>query len=606
MTLAVLAVSSAINVHSAELEASNGATGDGFGLSVSISGGIGLVGALHADVGINSDQGSAYIFRGLDTATGMVSENAKLSASDAAASDFFGSAVSVSGGIGLVAAVPPWDVNVEPKGAAYVFRGFDTATGTVIENVKLTASDGVTQDYFGSSVSISGNIGIIGAQADDIGGKPNQGSAYVFRNLDTATGTVTENAKLIASDGEFADFFGRSASVSGSIGLFGVPDDDIGSKTNQGSAYVFRNLDTVAGTITQNVKLIASNGTADDGFGFAVSLSGSMSLIGAPLISNMSVAYVFRNLDTATGTVTENVKLSPIGGSIRFGDSVSLSGSVGLVGTYHENVSSNSGAAYIFLGLDTATGTVNENVKLIASDGAASDEFGGSVSLDGDYFLIGDQYSAGLAPNSGKAYSGSISSVTVLDAGNTSRMIDGISFKSMDDWIVGGMTDSNQVTLTAGDSATIINTGKAVYIGKSADSDTNRLVIAGNLTANDLYIGSNAGNTGNTLQLEETAIFDLASFRLAAGNILSIEGDYSTPASLVAYLGTTKLEVWDTGLGLWTAVTTENAPNFITQSFSAGYTTIVSVPESSTWLLMIVAGALAFAMRQKGMQPRRH
>ena len=107
--------------------------------------------------------------------------------------------------------------------------------------MKLTASDGSANDLFGLSLSLSGSIGLVGAYFDDIGANTNQGSAYVFRSLDTATGTITQNVKLSASDGSASDLFGSSVSQSGSIGLVGAYVDDIGANTNQGSAYVFRN-----------------------------------------------------------------------------------------------------------------------------------------------------------------------------------------------------------------------------------------------------------------------------------------------------------------------------------------------------------------------------
>jgi hypothetical protein len=98
----------------------------------------------------------------------------------------------------------------------------------------------------------------------------------------------------------------------------------------------------------------------------------------------------------------------------------------------------------------------------------------------------------------GLAYSGSVSSFTTLDTGSTSKTIEGLSFTSQDDWIIGQTTDSNQVTLSAGDTANVTAAGKAVYIGKDAGSDNNTLTINGTLTANAINVGA-TGNTGNKL-----------------------------------------------------------------------------------------------------------
>jgi FG-GAP repeat len=45
--------------------------------------------------------------------------------------------------------------------------------------------------------------------------------------------------QLTASDGAAFDTFGYSVAISGNNVVLGVPNDDIGSNSNQGSAYVF-------------------------------------------------------------------------------------------------------------------------------------------------------------------------------------------------------------------------------------------------------------------------------------------------------------------------------------------------------------------------------
>ncbi len=467
----------------------------------------------------------------------------------------------------------------------------------------LTASDGALNDIFGNSVSLSGSIGLVGAESDDIGANANQGSAYVFRSLNTATGMITENVKLTASDGAASDGFGFSVGLSGSIGLVGANFDDIGANSNQGSAYVFRNLDTATGSITENVKLTASDGAASDIFGNSVSQSGSIGLVGANgddigANSNQGSAYVFRSLDTATGSITENVKLTASDGAASdgFGISVSQSGSIGLVGASGDDIGANvnQGSAYVFRSLDTATGMITENVKLTASDGAASDLFGRSVGLDGDQFIIGAN-----AKNfgTGKAYTGSVASVTTLDTGSTSKTISGISFITQDNWIIGQTTDANIVTLSAGDTANVTASGKAVYIGQNAGSDNNTLIVNGNVTANELYIGVLAGNEGNTLSLDSTGTFAINSIRLAQENFLEIEGDYTNITSLLVYLGTSNLQVW-TG-SLWETVDSVDYSVLITSSFSSGITTIQAIPEPSTCVLIGLGAAVILFRRRK-------
>ena len=362
---------------------------------------------------------------------------------------------------------------------------FPLAASPVL-GAELTASDGAVNDYFGLSVSMSGSIGLVAAIQDDIGANPDQGSAYVFRSLDTVTGTITQSVKLTASDGAASDRFGQSVSQSGSIGLVGALWDNIGANVQQGSAYVFRSLNTATGTITQNVKLTASDGAANDEFGGSVSLSGSIGLVGAAA------------------------------------DSI--------------GVASGRGSAYVFRSLDTATGTITQNVKLTASDGAANDLFGYSVSLDGDQFVIGAYFKNS---GTGKAYSGSVASVTTLDSGNTSRTIDGISFESQDNWIIGETTDANVIALTSGDAATVTASGKKVFIGKNAGSDNNSLTVNGSLTATEVVVGA-SGNAGNRLVVGSSgSVSSAATIVLQAGSELNYNSASSlSVASLIVNGGT--------------------------------------------------------------------
>lgn len=586
------------SVHTAAiLTASDRAAYDYFGASVSLSGNIGLVGADHNQFFVSTNS-ATYVFRNLDTATGTITQNVKLTAAGGTVDDNFGGAVSLSGNIGLIGA-NFGNGKATHSGAAYVFRNLDTATGTITQSVKLTASDGVASDEFGGAVSLSGNVGLVGADGDD----SYKGGAYLFRNLSTATGTITQNAKLTASDGAAGDYFGRSVSLSGSIGLVGAPyDDDRG--INAGAAYAFRNLDTATGTITQSVKLTASDGALDDNFGQSVSLSGYIGLAGAwGDDSGRGAAYLFRNLDTATGTITQNAKLtaSDRASGDYFGWSVSQSGNIGIVGAYgDDDKGSSSGAAYVFRNLDTATGTIIQNVKLTASDGTAGDSFGYSVSLDSDNFLIGAQ---GKDSARGKAYSGSVSSMTTLDMGHASREIDGISFVSREDWIIGQTRDANTVTLTAGDTANVTASGKAVYIGQQAGSDNNTLDIAGTLTTTTVYIGSVDGNTGNTLVFESTASFSNISLYLADSNSVLFTGHFTDIGGFLDSFGS-HLYVFDDSA--WILMTGTNFTGMLDVSYDGTYTSFTAnagaVPEPCTWALIGLGLASLLLRRRRAVR----
>jgi hypothetical protein len=254
-------------VQVAKLTASDGAASDFFGFSVSVSGNTAVIGS-YQDDDKGTDSGSAYVFQYSDS-TGWV-QVAKLKASDGASYAWFGYSVSVSGNIAVIGSSLATNSVVAQCGAAYVFQ-YD-GTGWV-QVAKLTASDAANTDYFGSSVSVSGNTAVIGSYQDDDKGT-NSGSAYVFQN--NGTGWV-QVAKLTASDGVAYDYFGSSVSVSGNTTLVGCPSDD-DKGTDSGSAYIFQYDGT--GWV-QVAKLTASDGNAGDQFGYSVSVSGNTGVIGS-------------------------------------------------------------------------------------------------------------------------------------------------------------------------------------------------------------------------------------------------------------------------------------------------------------------------------------
>ena len=142
-------------------------------------------------------------------------------------------------------------------------------------SVKVTAADGASRDEFGQSVSVSGDIALVGAYRDDDNGT-DSGSAYVFERGENDTWTQT--AKLVASDRASNDRFGISGSVDGDVAVVGAyADNDRG--TASGSAYVFQRGEN--GTWTQAAKLLASEGRSSDFFGYSVSVSENTALVGA-------------------------------------------------------------------------------------------------------------------------------------------------------------------------------------------------------------------------------------------------------------------------------------------------------------------------------------
>ena len=141
-------------------------------------------------------------------------------------------------------------------------------------------AEGNVADYFGSSVSINGHTVVIGADAADVGGTPDQGAAYVW-DMD-AGGLWHPMATLTAADGGPGDSFGYSVSLSGDTVVVGARNADPGGTYVQGAAYVFDRDRGGPDVWGQGARLTAADGAAEDKFGWSVSLSGDTAVVGAP------------------------------------------------------------------------------------------------------------------------------------------------------------------------------------------------------------------------------------------------------------------------------------------------------------------------------------
>ena len=175
-------------------------------------------------------------------------------------------------------------------------------------NIKIYASDSADNDWFGSAVSLYGDVALIAARQDD-DNATNTGSVYVFRRYSSysrfegsTTTTWTEQTKLHPSDPSEFDGFGRSVSFFDDTALIGAgADDDEGS--NAGSVYVFTmhtnssDESSSSSTWVQQTKFYASNLTDADYFGASVSLYGDTAFIGATgddeKATNAGAVYVF-------------------------------------------------------------------------------------------------------------------------------------------------------------------------------------------------------------------------------------------------------------------------------------------------------------------------
>ena len=253
-----------------KLEASDHSGEEWFGYSVSISGDYAIVGASLDDKDssgsyIADEAGSAYIFERIDSVWTVV---AKLVASDQGEYDYFGGAVSISGEHAIVGAYYDSEDLLGTKvlsgaGSAYIFKREDS---TWVEETKIIPADRRENDYFGMSVSISGNHAIVGAEGNHL--------AYLFSKEDTLW---TQKAKLFGGME-----FGSSVSIAGDYFIVGAESDSYDANWGSdvysaGSAYIFK---LEGDTCKQEAKLLASDREENDHFGMSVSISENYAIVG--------------------------------------------------------------------------------------------------------------------------------------------------------------------------------------------------------------------------------------------------------------------------------------------------------------------------------------
>lgn len=372
-----------------KLASEDAAVGDQFGAYVAISGDSVLVGAPEND-DAGSNSGSAYVFA--RSGSGWT-QQAKLGDADAELGDQFGRAVAIDGNTAIVG-IPLDDDVIGASGSVQVF----VRTGDAwAHQTKLLPADVDQADNFGNSVDIDGDVIVAGSTGDDDKGV-NSGSAYAFVRTG---GEWTEQGKLTARDGISEDALGTSVAVSGDTVIAGAPqDDDNGS--NSGAAYVFTRT---GDGWTQQAKLVATDGAAEDGFGAAVAISGNIAVIGAAEHdapgANVGAVYVFVR---ESGTWTQQAKLtgSDSAEGDSFGRSVDIEGSVVVIGArWHDAKGDDAGAAYMFVleGSEWA-----QKVKLTANDAAPGDSLGHAVGISGNRVVLGAPHRDDGGQSSGSVY----------------------------------------------------------------------------------------------------------------------------------------------------------------------------------------------------------
>jgi uncharacterized delta-60 repeat protein len=506
------------------LRASDSQSGDNFGRSVCIFGDTAIVGAHYEDGGAGdplSNSGAVYVFT--RDVNGAWTEQAILRASNAQAEDYFGYSVSISGDTVIVGAADEDGVGygLAHSGAAYVFTR--DAGGEWTEQAILRASDAQFEDYFGNSVCISGDTVVVGAVQED-GGLvhpiTDSGSAYVFTR--DAGGVWTEQAILRASDAQFMDFFGRSVSISGDTVVVGATGEDGGAGdplSSSGATYLFTR--DAGGAWTEQAILRASDAQAWDYFGRSISISGDTVIVGAadedggpgdPL-GNSGAVYMFTRDEGGAWTEQAVLRASDAQPGDLLGYSVSISGDTVFAGAHREDGGpgdplSDSGAAYVFEGsADESGGSVVAGVGDISIT-AADVNIGADLSGTGTLTITPSTVASTIGLGGALGALGALN----LDDAELSHLVDGFSSITIGDTAAGtGAVDV--------DSATFLD---PVTIAGGTIKDHNGI----DLTAPSVTLDGNvsAGQSPGTLVIDGDYAFSTES-------VFTVEINETTPGT---------------------------------------------------------------------------
>jgi hypothetical protein len=216
----------------------------------------------------------------------------------------FGTSLALSGSSLLVGASQAYAPN-HGTGAAYLYD----LTGTPSQVARLTASDGSSNDYFGQSVAMDGDLMIVGAYGDEVDGNQTAGSAYVFKRTGA---TVAQVVKVTDSQGKQNDHFGISVSMDNGFVAVGAPyvDGTYNSQTYQDNGRVIVYKSDANGNLTETAileGLLSNNSNSYQNFGSKVSLSGNFLAVGG---SSWVWLYKLSANGTASPTSTLNLNAS--------------------------------------------------------------------------------------------------------------------------------------------------------------------------------------------------------------------------------------------------------------------------------------------------------
>ena len=255
-----------------------------FGHSVAIEGGTAIVGDTSAKPGNKTLAGAVDVF--VRDEMGVWTLQQALTADPVAAGDRLGASVALAGDLLVVGATGTGDSDT---GGVFVFERDEM--GVWSQQQVLSSGDISQYGNLGTSVAVSGDTIIAGAVQDNELAS-HAGAAIVWTRDEM--GVWSQQQKLLASDGEDGDYFGRSVALEGDVAVVGAESDD-DENDGAGALLVF----TREGDAwTETYKLTAPGGSS---LGWATALQGNTIASGQPVVEEGHGALVIFEGASANG-----------------------------------------------------------------------------------------------------------------------------------------------------------------------------------------------------------------------------------------------------------------------------------------------------------------
>ncbi|MDG2424232.1 MAG: GC-type dockerin domain-anchored protein, partial [Phycisphaerales bacterium] len=351
----------------AKILASDGDIEDNFGISISMDGDLALVGARHQD-DLGTDSGGVYIFERTDDWSWQ--EVGQFYGSDTVEGDVFGVGVSLDGSRAAIGASGDDAQGGYRTGSVYIFE--QDSDGVWIEVDKISAPAGLVNNVFGDDVSLDGDRLLIGVTLDDDVAN-NAGAAFIYER--NAKGEWIQQAKLLASDGQEAHYFGNCVALDGDTAVIAASkyDGDIG--------LVYQYARQSDGTWVEVGRVALFDGVSGDVLGQDVGLSGDLLMVSS--FRDGGLVHIFEQAEIGDWTEVDRLSSSDIEPGDSFGRGLTFQGNTLLAAAEGDTNDGGEGAGAFYVFALTSELDCDAN-KIIDACEIDTDP---SLDCDGDSIL---------------------------------------------------------------------------------------------------------------------------------------------------------------------------------------------------------------------------